>query len=46
MKVKKSDDSIKVYLYSDITDFNEITIKDIGLIPHQQTVFYQMEGAK
>ncbi len=34
IEVKKSDETIKIHLYSDIIDFNETTIKDIRHIPH------------
>ena len=46
VKVEKADETTKIRLCSDVTDLNEATIKDVGLIPHQQTVFDRMGGAK
>src|SRR6266542_6857354 len=34
MKVKKTDRTTKIRLCSDVTDLNEATMKDAGLIPH------------
>ncbi len=46
MKVKKPDRITKIQLCSDITNLNEIIIKDMGLIPHQQIVFDHIRGTK
>ncbi len=35
VEVKKSDRTIKIYLCSDVTDLNKVTIKDAGPISHQ-----------
>jgi len=34
IKVEKPDETTKIYLYSNVTDLNEATIKDAGLISH------------
>ena len=46
IKVKRPDRITKICLCSDVTDFNEATIKDAGLIPYQQIIFDCMENAK
>ncbi len=46
IEVEKSDRTTKICLYSDITDLNEITIKDVRPIPYQQTVFDHMRDVK
>ena len=46
VKVEKPDRTTKIRLCSNITNLNEATIKDAGLIPHQQIVFDRMGGAK
>ena len=46
VEVEKSDRTTKIHLYNDITNLNETTIKDAGLILYQQTVFDYMEDAK
>ncbi len=46
VEVEKPNRTTKIWLYSDVTDLNEIIIKDAELIPYQQTVFDHMGGAK
>src|SRR6266540_1329334 len=46
VEVEKADGTTKIRLCSDVTDLNEVTIKDAELIPYQQTVFDRMGGAK
>ena len=46
VEVEKADGTTKIRLCSDVTDLNEATIKDAESIPHQQTVFDRMGGAK
>jgi len=46
IEVEKPDRITKVYLCSDVTDLNEVIIKDAGPIPYQQTVFDCIGGAK
>ncbi len=46
VEVEKPDRTTKIHLCSDVIDLNEATIKDARSIPHQQTVFDRMEGAK
>src|SRR6266498_1201060 len=46
VEVEKADGTTKIRLCSDITDLNEVTIKDARLISYQQTVFDRMGGAK
>jgi len=46
VKVKKLDKMTKICLCSNVTDFNEATIKDARPIPYQQTVFDRMRDVK
>jgi len=46
IKVEKLDKMTKIRLCSNVTDLNEVTIKDAGLISYQQPVFDHMKGAK
>ncbi len=46
VEVEKPDRTTKIHLCSNVTDLNEATIKDARSIPHQQTIFDHIEGAK
>ncbi len=46
IKMKKLNKIIKIYLYSDITNLNDIIIKDVKYISYQQIVFDKMKEAK
>jgi len=42
VEVEKLNETTKIRLCNDVTNLNEIMIKDAGLISHQKTVFDQM----